>query len=340
MNRRLGKIEFSFSEVRKGRITESRQWQMRYMEQDSLARSPAKLNQTNRLLALSLSCLHAFLSLRSAYGVTFLQPITYRQQHICIRLVCKLRFLLNECALKVKRWLWDVFPGAVWCFKELCYSWQKCCNNSLINTQICKPRIICLILGLYFFNWANNKRPCGVFIFFCVSGKHWPTGLGSVFCICCRWRSSHFTAPGGDGLHIWPQHHLIGSFQSSVMDSYRTWPHFIRRRPTQPGKSTYIIFILRSSFGRPAAPGLSMMLSIVADLETVQATSAGEHWGQGILGWKKVTRLTDIVAADKRSETLWVGLGWREENNIKVQKWVVKFCSILSLSFICFNDNI
>lgn len=85
-------------------------------------------------------------------------------------------------------------------------------------------------------------------------------------------------------LHVCPRHHLNGSFQSSVMDSYWTRPRFIHRTPTRPGKSTYIIFILCSSFGRPAAPGLSMMLSIVADLETAQATSEGEHRGQGILG--------------------------------------------------------
>lgn len=72
MNRRLGKIEFSFCEVKKNRITESRQWQMSYIEQDSLARSPAKLNQTNVcLLSLSPSRLHAYLSLRSAYYLSY-----------------------------------------------------------------------------------------------------------------------------------------------------------------------------------------------------------------------------------------------------------------------------
>lgn len=85
------------------------------------------------------------------------------------------------------------------------------------------------------------------------------------------------------------------------MESYWTWPHFIHRRPTRPGKSTYIIFFLCSPFRRPGALGLSMVLSFVSDLETAQANSEGEHWGQGILGWE-VMWLTDIIAVGVTSQ--------------------------------------
>lgn len=101
------------------------------MEQDSLARSPAKLNQTNRLLVcVSLLSVHTYFSLLCLHSNLFFFFFTTDYLPATIHLyslVLHADFYLMSVRLSktlrslVKRWPWDVFPGALWCFKEHFY---------------------------------------------------------------------------------------------------------------------------------------------------------------------------------------------------------------------------
>ncbi len=98
------------------------------MEQDSLARSPAKLNQTNRLLVcVSLWSVQTYLSLLCLHSTLLYNwLLSSNNTSLFICAACSDFYLMSVRLSKtlhslVKCWPWDVFPGALWCFKEHFY---------------------------------------------------------------------------------------------------------------------------------------------------------------------------------------------------------------------------